>query len=80
MSECTSSASQPATLCWFPINKTNFPDFENKVHLSGGAQPPIQAGGVVHLVDTLQDTEAGLVAQAQSGKLEAFEWLVTTAS
>src|SRR5260370_25706944 len=49
------------------------PDFENKVHLSGGAQPPIQAGGVVHLVDTLQDTEAGLVAQAQSGKLEAFE-------
>jgi len=32
-------------------------------------------GGVVHLVDTLQDTEAGLVAQAQSGKLEAFEEL-----
>jgi len=29
----------------------------------------------VHLVDTLQDTEAGLVAQAQSGKLEAFEEL-----
>jgi uncharacterized peroxidase-related enzyme len=51
------------------------PDFENKVHLSGGAQTPIQAGGVVHLVDTLQDTEAGLVAQAQSGKLEAFEEL-----
>jgi RNA polymerase sigma-70 factor (ECF subfamily) len=51
------------------------PDFENKVHLSGGAHTPIQAGGVVHLVDTLQDTEAGLVAQAQSGKLEAFEEL-----
>jgi RNA polymerase sigma-70 factor (ECF subfamily) len=52
------------------------PDFENKVHLSGGAQTPIQAGGVVHLVDTLQDADAGLVAQAQSGKLEAFEELV----
>src|SRR5260370_471807 len=46
------------------------PDFENKVHLSGGAHTPIQAGGVVHLVDTLQDMEGGLVAQAQSGKLE----------
>ena len=51
------------------------PDFQNKVHLSGGAHTPIQAGGVVHLVDTLQDMEAGLVAQAQSGKLEAFEEL-----
>jgi len=44
------------------------------VHLSGGAQTPIQAGGVVHLVDTLQDTEAGLVASAE-WKLEAFEEL-----
>lgn len=51
------------------------PNFENKVHLSGGAQTPIQGGGVVHLVDTLQDGEAGLIAQAQSGKLEAFEEL-----
>ncbi len=59
------------------------PDFEpppvfekNKVHLSGAAQTLIQAGGVVRLVDTLLDADAGLVAQAQSGRLEAFEELV----
>jgi uncharacterized peroxidase-related enzyme len=43
------------------------PDFENKVHLSGGAQTPIQAGGVVHLVDTLQDTEAGWLPRRRVG-------------
>jgi RNA polymerase sigma-70 factor, ECF subfamily len=59
------------------------PDFElppafeqNKVHLSGGAVTPMQGEGAVHLVDTLQDADAELVAQAQGGKLEAFEELV----
>ena len=37
---------------------------------------PMQGEGVVHLVDTLQDPDAELVAQAQGGKLEAFEELV----
>ncbi len=59
------------------------PEFEpppvfkkNKVNLSGSAETPIEGEGVVHLVDTLQDADAGLVAQAQSGKLGAFEALV----
>jgi RNA polymerase sigma-70 factor (ECF subfamily) len=59
------------------------PDFEppsifeeNKVNLPGATQTPIQAGGTVRLVETLQDADAGLVAQAQSGELEAFEALV----
>lgn len=59
------------------------PDFEppaafkeNKVHLSGAVQTPIRGEGVVHLVDTLQDADAELVAQAQGGNLEAFEELV----
>jgi RNA polymerase sigma-70 factor (ECF subfamily) len=59
------------------------PDFEppavyqqNKVHLSGGALTPMQREGVVHLVDTLRDADAELVAQALGGKLEAFEDLV----
>jgi RNA polymerase sigma-70 factor, ECF subfamily len=59
------------------------PDFElppafeqNKVHLSGGAVTPMQGEGTVHLVGTLQDADAELVAQAQGGKLEAFEELV----
>jgi RNA polymerase sigma-70 factor (ECF subfamily) len=59
------------------------PDFEpppifekNKMNLPGATQTPIQAGGAVCLVDTLQDADVGLVAQAQSGKLGAFEGLV----
>jgi RNA polymerase sigma-70 factor (ECF subfamily) len=59
------------------------PDFEpppafekNKVNLSGPAKNPIQGGGVVRLVETMQDADAGLVAQSQNGKLEAFEELV----
>ena len=47
---------------------------ENKVHLLGAALTPMQ--GAVHLVDKLQDADAELVAQAQGGKLEAFEELV----
>jgi RNA polymerase sigma-70 factor, ECF subfamily len=47
---------------------------ENKVHLSGAALTPMQ--GAVHLVDKPQDADAELVAQAQGGKLEAFEELV----
>jgi RNA polymerase sigma-70 factor (ECF subfamily) len=59
------------------------PDFEpppvfekNKLNLSGVTQSPIEAGGAVHLVSTLRDADAELVAQARSGKLEAFEALV----
>src|SRR5277367_476211 len=52
------------------------PVFEkNKVHLSGGGVTPMQ-DGAVRLVDTLQDADAELVAQAQGGSLEAFEELV----
>ena len=59
------------------------PDFEpppafeeNKVHLPDCLQTPIGSGGVVHVVDIVQDPDAELVAQAQSGNLEAFEELV----
>ena len=53
------------------------PVFEkNKVHLSSGAVTPMQVDGAVRLVDTLQDADAQLVAQAQGGSLEAFEELV----
>jgi RNA polymerase sigma-70 factor (ECF subfamily) len=59
------------------------PDFEpppifekNKMNLPGATQTPIQAASAVRLVDTLQDADVGLVAQAQSGKLGAFEGLV----
>ena len=59
------------------------PDFEpppvfeqNKVHLSSAARAPIEGERVAHLVEPLQDADAGLVAQAQSGRLEAFEELV----
>ena len=59
------------------------PDFEtppgfekNKVNLSGAAHTPIAGEGVVYLVDVLPDADAGLIAEAQSGKLEAFEELV----
>jgi RNA polymerase sigma-70 factor (ECF subfamily) len=49
---------------------------ENKVHLSSAALTPMQGAGAVHLVDKPQDVDAELVAQAQGGKLEAFEELV----
>jgi len=59
------------------------PDFEpppifekNKMNLPGATQTPIQAASAVRLVDMLQDADVGLVAQAQSGKLGAFEGLV----
>jgi RNA polymerase sigma-70 factor (ECF subfamily) len=49
---------------------------ENKMHLSGAALTPTESEGGVYLVHTLQDADAELVAQAQAGKLEAFEELV----
>jgi len=53
------------------------PIFEkNKMNLPGATQTPIQVGSAVRLVETLQDADAGLVAQAQSGELGAFETLV----
>jgi RNA polymerase sigma-70 factor, ECF subfamily len=59
------------------------PDFEpppafekNKVNLSGATGSPMPREGAVHLIETLQDADAGLVAEAQSGNLEAFEELV----
>lgn len=59
------------------------PDFEppavfqqNILHLPPVARRPIEDSGVVQLPGAVQDPDAGLVAQAQSGKLEAFEELV----
>lgn len=59
------------------------PDFEpppifeqNKVNLSGAATTLIQPEDAVHLVETSRDADAELVAEAQCGKLEAFEELV----
>jgi RNA polymerase sigma-70 factor (ECF subfamily) len=49
---------------------------ENKVHLADAVATPIDRDGGMHLVDVLQDLDAELVAQAQGGKLEAFEALV----
>lgn len=58
------------------------PDFEthpvfekNRVNLSGVARTPIAGERVVHLEGVLPDPDAGLVAEAQSGNLEAFEQL-----
>ena len=59
------------------------PDFEpplviqeNKVYLPVAARRHTESGGVPSASDPLQDPDAGLVAQAQGGKLEAFEELV----
>ena len=49
---------------------------ENKVHLADAIAAPIGREGGMYLVDVLQDLDAELVAQAQGGKLEAFEALV----
>jgi RNA polymerase sigma-70 factor (ECF subfamily) len=49
---------------------------ENKVHLADAVATPIGREVGVYLVDVLQDLDAELVAQAQGGKLEAFEELV----
>jgi RNA polymerase sigma-70 factor (ECF subfamily) len=49
---------------------------KNKVNPSGAAPTLMPREGVVHLVETLQDADSELVAQAQDGKLEAFEELV----
>ena len=59
------------------------PDFEpplvlgqNKVHLSVAASRPMERGFVAPSLTGVEDPDAGLVAQAQGGKLEAFEELV----
>lgn len=59
------------------------PDFEppsifeqNKVKLSGAASTPMRGEGVVQLVEASRDADADLVAEAQCGRLEAFEELV----
>lgn len=59
------------------------PDFEpppvfeqKKVNLSGAATTLIPPEDAVHLVETSEDADAELVAEAQCGKLEAFEELV----
>ena len=49
---------------------------ENKVHLADAVATPIDREGGVHRGDVIQDLDAELVAQAQGGKLEAFEELV----
>ena len=59
------------------------PDFEppsifeqKKVNLSGATATLMPPEDAVHLVETSQDADAELVAEAQCGKLEAFEELV----
>jgi RNA polymerase sigma-70 factor (ECF subfamily) len=59
------------------------PDFEppslfeqNKANLSGAATTLMPREDRVHLVETSQDADAELVAQSQSGNLDAFEELV----
>ena len=59
------------------------PDFEpplvfekNKLNLSDAATTLMPREGVEQLVETSQDADAELVAQAQCGQLEAFEELV----
>jgi RNA polymerase sigma factor (sigma-70 family) len=49
---------------------------KNKVNLSGARPTLMPREGVVHLVDTSQDADSELVAQAQAGNLESFEELV----
>jgi RNA polymerase sigma-70 factor, ECF subfamily len=52
------------------------PVFEqNKVNPSGAAPAPMAGEGRVHLVETSQDADWEVVAQAQGGNLEAFEEL-----
>jgi len=59
------------------------PDFEppsifekNKMNPSGATSTPMRRENVAHLVEASQDVDVELVAQAQCGKLEAFEELV----
>jgi RNA polymerase sigma-70 factor (ECF subfamily) len=59
------------------------PDFEpplipaqNKVHLSAATSRPIERALVTPSLTEVQDPDARLVAEAQGGKLEAFEELV----
>jgi RNA polymerase sigma-70 factor (ECF subfamily) len=59
------------------------PDFEppaifekDKMNLSGAATTLMPREDAVHLVETSQDADAELVAQSQSGNLDAFEELV----
>lgn len=59
------------------------PDFEppsileeNKLNLSDAATTLMPRESTVHLVETSEDLDAELVAQAQNGNLEAFEELV----
>jgi len=49
---------------------------KNKVNLSGARPTLMPPEGAVHLVDTSQDADSELVAQAQAGNLESFEELV----
>ena len=53
------------------------PVFErNKVQIADAVATPIGCEGGVYRGDVIQDLDAELVAQAQDGKLEAFEELV----
>jgi RNA polymerase sigma-70 factor, ECF subfamily len=49
---------------------------QNKVHLSAAASRPIDRGFVTPSLTGVQDPDAGLVAEALGGKLEAFEELI----
>jgi RNA polymerase sigma-70 factor (ECF subfamily) len=48
---------------------------KNKVNLSVPAETHIDESGAVCLAETIPDADAALVAQAQNGRLEAFEEL-----
>ena len=51
------------------------PAFQNKAHLADAANRPTEIGRTIAGPGTVQDPDAGLVAEAQGGSLEAFEEL-----
>jgi RNA polymerase sigma-70 factor (ECF subfamily) len=51
------------------------PAFQNKAHLPNAANRPTETGRIIAGPGAVQDPDAGLVAEAQGGRLEAFEEL-----
>ena len=49
--------------------------FQNKAHLVDAANRPTELGRTIAGLGSVQDPDAGLVAEAQGGRLEAFEEL-----
>ena len=51
------------------------PAFQNKAHPPDASNRRIEIGRIIARLSTVQDPDAGLVAEAQGGRLEAFEEL-----